>query len=258
VDLERPSAARVYDYYLGGAHNFAVDRELAEQATRLNPVVPLVARANRAFLRRAVRYLLNQGITQFLDLGSGVPTVGNVHEVAQQALPGARVVYVDNEAVAVAHSREMLADNPDAAILAADLRDPERVLGSPEVAGLLDLSQPLAVLLVSVLHFVPDDDDPAGVVAAYRDATAPGSHLVVSHGTWDRRQDLTEEVQRLYQRSSNPVTLRSRQQVADLFAGYQLVDPGVVHLPQWRPDSLDDVTDHPEDIPGFAAVGRKP
>ncbi|GAA4840121.1 SAM-dependent methyltransferase [Saccharopolyspora rosea] len=259
VDLDRANAARVYDYYLGGNHNFAADRELAEQAIALWPDLPLIMQANRAFLRRAVEFCATEGIRQFLDLGSGIPTVGNVHEVAQAVAPDSRVVYVDNESVAVASSRSMLRGNPRAATAWADLRDPEAVLGSPEVAALLDLSRPVALLMVAVLHFVLDDDHPASIVARYRDALAPGSYLVVSHATSEGRPDMVESHEELYRRrTSTPLTMRSRAQVTAFFAGFDLVDPGVVLLPQWRPDSSEDTGGPPERFSGLAGVGRKP
>jgi hypothetical protein len=162
VDLDRPSAARVYDYFLGGAHNFAVDRELAEQIARMTPNIGDTMRANRSFLRRAVRFLVGEGITQFLDIGSGISTVGNVHEVAQQADPRSVVVYVDVDPIAASHSSAILAGNPQTAVVQADARDTDRILFDPQVRRLLDFSKPVAVLLLGVLHFIPDSDDPAG------------------------------------------------------------------------------------------------
>src|SRR3954452_21918503 len=157
VDLSRPSAARVYDYYLGGSHNLEVDRRMAREAISLWPDLPEIMQANRAFLRRAVSYLAGQGITQFLDIGSGIPTVGNVHEVAQRATPAARVVYVDIDPVAVAHSTAILGDNPGAVVIQGDVCQPERILADPQVQRLLDLQQPLVILLMALLHFVADD-----------------------------------------------------------------------------------------------------
>jgi SAM-dependent methyltransferase len=248
----------VYDYYLGGAHNFAVDRELAKQAIGMWPDLPLIMQANRAFLRRAVRYCAAAGVRQFLDLGSGIPTVGNVHEVARAEAPDARVVYVDNDPIAAAYSRSILGDDRQTGVVQADLRRPDLVLSRPEVASLLDLSQPVAVMMVAVLHFVADSDDPAGVVAAYRDAVAPGSFLVVSHATTDGQPVQADEHSQLYRRTPTPMSMRSRAQVAALFDGFEMVDPGVVFLPLWRPVSLDDVDEHPERFTGLAAVGRKP
>ncbi|MER7013577.1 SAM-dependent methyltransferase [Saccharopolyspora sp. NPDC000359] len=256
IDLEKPNAARVYDYYLGGDHNFAVDRGMAEEAIAMWPDLPLIMQANRAFLRRAVQYCAERGIRQFLDLGSGIPTVGNVHEVAQQAAPGARVVYVDTDPIAVAYSRKLLQDNPDATIVDADLRDPEAVLASPEVAELLDLSQPIALMMVAVLHFVTDDDEPGKIVARYREAMAPGSYLVISHASAESRPDVGPAHADLYRRrTSTPMTMRTRSEVTGFFEGFELVDPGVVFLQQWRSA---EVGEQPERFPGLAGVGRKP
>lgn len=257
VDLSRPSAARVYDYYLGGSHNFAVDRAMAEEAIRLWPDLPLIMQANRAFLRRAVKHLVQAGVRQFLDIGSGIPTVGNVHEVAQGADPSCRVVYVDSDPVAVAHSRVILAGNDRATIVQADMRVPEQVLDHPETRQLIDFSQPLAVLMVAVLHFVPDSDDPAGIVARYREAMPLGSYLAISHATRDGQPRQALEHQELYQRNSTPIHMRSREEILPFFAGFDLLEPGLVFLSQWRPESPEEVGDRPERFSGFAGVGRK-
>jgi hypothetical protein len=257
IDLTRPSAARVYDYYLGGAHNFAVDREMAEQAISMWPELPLIMQANRAFLRRAVQFCVRQGVTQFLDLGSGIPTVGNVHEVAREADPRSCVVYVDSDPIAVTYSRTILGDDPRTAVVQEDLRHPEDVLRSPEVTGLLDFDRPIAVMMVAVLHFVRDD--PSEIVAAYRDAVPSGSYLVVSHATRDGQEDLADEHSDLYRRrTTTPMTMRSKAEVEALFEGFELVEPGVAHLSLWRPASSEDVDAHPERFSGLAAVGRKP
>ncbi len=257
IDLDRPSAARMYDYYLGGSHNFAIDRHAAEQAVAMWPDLPLIMQANRAFLRRAVRFLVAQGITQFLDIGSGIPTVGNVYEVAQAADPGSRVVYVDIDPVAVAHSRAILADNPGAAVVHGDARDPERLLGQEEVQRLLDLHQPVAVLMVALLHFVPDDEDASRLVRRLRDAVASGSYLAISHASAEGRPAESESHMQLYAQTSTPMLMRSRRAIERFFDGLQLVEPGVVYLPVWRPESPDDVDEHPERFTGFAGVGRK-
>ncbi|MFI0464510.1 SAM-dependent methyltransferase [Saccharopolyspora sp. 5N102] len=259
IDLEKPNAARVYDYYLGGNHNFAIDRQMAEEAIRMWPELPLIMQANRAFLRRAVQHCADQGIRQFLDLGSGIPTVGNVHEVAQQAAPGARVVYVDTDPVAVAYSKNLLRDNPNASIIRADLCDPEAVLDSPEVADLLDLSQPVALMMVAVLHFVGDEARPYEIVAKYRDALAPGSFLVISHAAPEGRPDVASSHADLYrQRTATPMTMRPKADVKAFFEGFELLEPGVVPLPLWRPAAEADVDEHPERFTGLAGVGRKP
>jgi len=236
VDIERPSVARVYDYNLGGSHNFAADRALAEHLANVIPDMPAANRANRALLRRIVRFLADAGIDQYLDLGSGIPTVGNVHEVARRSRPDSRVVYVDIDPVAAAHARAILADDPRCGVVLADLRDVDIVLGSPQVTSLLDFSRPVAVLILAVLHFVPDASDPAGVIGRYRDATAQGgSYLAISHGTGveDDQQAVLADATR---RASMDVAPRGRAEVERLFAGYDLVEPGVVYAPLWRPE----------------------
>jgi S-adenosyl methyltransferase len=257
LDLERPSPARVYDYYLGGSHNFVVDRRLARQAMDLWPELPLIMQANRAFLRRSVRYLVQQGITQFLDIGSGIPTEGNVHEVAQVASPQSRVVYVDIDAMAVAHSLAMLSGNPLADIIRADLRDVTAIFDDPKARQLLDRDQPIGVLMVATLHFVPDEANPADIVARYREMIVPGSYLVVSHATYEGRPDRAGPHTELYRRAGTPLIMRSRLEVEALFTGFDVVPPGAVFLPLWRPDSPADVDDHPEEFSTYAVVGRR-
>jgi SAM-dependent methyltransferase len=254
IDISVPSAARMYDYYLGGAHNFAADRELAEKALAAVPEGRQLARINRAFLQRAVRFLSHAGIRQFLDVGSGIPTVGNVHEVAQQIAPDARVVYVDIDPVAVSHCRALLAGNPGATGLRGDLRDPAGILTHPELLDLLDLSQPVAVLMLAVLHFVPDADRPDLIIDEFRQALAPGSYLAISHGTDDGRS--TEELEHVYRRTGTPLAMRDRAQVRALFAGFELVEPGVVWASQWRPDQPDESGEPPERSSSYVGVGR--
>ncbi|HEX5119012.1 MAG TPA: SAM-dependent methyltransferase [Pseudonocardiaceae bacterium] len=256
VDVSRPNAARVYDVYLGGAHNFQIDREFAKRAKDLLPEVIAMARMNRAFLQRAVRELTRAGIDQFLDLGSGIPTVGNVHEIAQRINPEAKVVYVDNEAVAVAHSALILEGNPRAGVVQADVREPDQVLTAEVTRKLLDFSRPVAVIMCTIIHFVPDSDDPAGVVGAYRDAVAPGSYLALSHATSYSRQDV-ESVRAAYSQTANPVTARTKPQIERFFDGYELLEPGLVFTQQWRPDHPSDVGDDPENSGLYAGVGRK-
>jgi hypothetical protein len=258
IDLERPSAARVYDFYLGGFHNFAADREMGRQAISMWPELPEIMRANRGFLRRSVEFLVGEGVRQFLDLGSGIPTVGNVHEVAQRLAPDTSVVYVDNDPVAVEHSQAILAGDERTAVVHADMRDPDAVLGDPAVQGMLDPGRPTAVLMVAVLHFVPDEDDPAGLVARFRDAVPSGSYLALSHAAEGEHADRAAEHRGLYRRTATPMTMRTRDQVMALFDGWDLVEPGVVYLPQWRPEPGGPAMDRPERMTGLAGVGRKP
>jgi trans-aconitate methyltransferase len=256
VDVTVPNVARAYDYYLGGYHNFAVDREFVARVEAAMPGFSYAAHANRAFLGRAVRWLVDAGIRQFLDIGSGIPTLGNVHEVAQQAAPDARVVYVDIDPVAVAHGRAILADNPYATSIEADLRRPAEILGHPEVLQLLDFSQPTAVLLMAVLHFVPDSDDLGGIVARLRDGLAPDSCLAISHITASTHSRQIEEVRRLYQHTLTPGLPRTPRQIKKLLAGLDLVEPGLVQVDDWLPD-VERATRHPQAEVMLGAVGRK-
>jgi hypothetical protein len=246
----------VYDYFLGGAHNFEVDRAAAEATARVMPALRDTLRANRAFLRRAVRFLAAAGIGQFLDIGSGIPTVGNVHEIAQRAVPEARVVYVDLDPVAVAHSRAILADHPYADVVEADLRRPETILGAEPVRRLIDPTQPVGLLMLSMLHFVPDSDDPAGHVATLRNAMAPGSYLAISHATQDGQPPEVAQAQAVWNaRSPDPVTFRGHAEVAALFGGWEPVPPGVVHVALWRPDVAE--VENPTRYNTLAGVARR-
>ncbi|MFG2650340.1 SAM-dependent methyltransferase [Streptomyces sp. NPDC048436] len=258
IDITMPSVSRIYDYYLGGSHNFEVDREAARRAMEFMPGLPKIMQANRAFMRRAVRFCVSEGITQFLDIGSGIPTFGNVHEVAQQASPDARVVYVDHDPVAVAHSRAVLGDNEKATVVTADLRTPQDILGSPEVKGLLDLDRPVAVLLVAVLHFVEDAYDPYTAVAELRDASAPGSVIALTHASYEGMPIPAEQAGQavgVYKDIRNPLIMRSREEIARFFEGYDMVEPGLVPMPHWRPDTTPEEED-PYTFSGFAGVGR--
>jgi hypothetical protein len=250
----------MYDYFLGGHHNFDVDRKAGDAAIAVWPDMPLVMQANRAFLHRAVRSLNAEGIDQFLDVGSGIPTVGHVHEAAEEGGRAARVVYVDHDPVAVAHSRAILQDHPRAAIVQADARRPEQILNHPDTSRLLDLSRPLGVLVVSLLHFVPDDDEAYHVVRTLRDAVAPGSYLVIAHASdVNMSRETLDRMQRIYSRTPTPVKARSGAEIARFFEGLELVEPGLVYIPLWRPDAPDDLfVDEPSRCPGYAGVARKP
>jgi hypothetical protein len=259
VDPGKASVARIYDAMLGGVHNFAIDREALAAFTAIDPQVRALARANRAFLGRTVRHLAAAGVRQFLDLGSGIPTQGNVHEVAQAAAPDARVVYVDNDPVAVAHSASLLSENPGADIVTGDARRPAEIIDSPQVRRLIDFNQPVAVLMITLLHFITEEEGPEQLVGAFRDALCPGSWLALSHATDEDRPTTAAAVGKLYSsRATSPVTARSRQRIAGLFDGFELVDPGLVYVPLWRPDPDDEIPDRPSEYWVYAGVGRKP
>jgi len=237
IDPEIPSSARMYDYVLGGFNNFEVDRNLADWVMTTMPEVAQGARDNRAFLRRLVTFLVQEaGIDQFLDLGSGIPTAGNVHEIAQRLHPGARVAYVDIDPVAVSASRQLLAGNPDATAIRADLTDVGEILADPEVAALLDVTRPMAVLLVSVLHFVPESANPGAAIARLRDAVAPGSYLAISHFTDEGREGDAERIVAMSRQTPTTTAPRSRAQIEALFDGFTLLEPGVVDVSRWRPE----------------------
>ena len=260
-DFEKPSTARMYDYYLGGSHNFEADRALAQRTIAIWPDAPHQARANRAFLRRVVAYLAEAGIDQFLDLGSGIPTSGNVHEVVREVNPAARVVYVDADAVAVAHSKALLAQVPEARAFHADLRDPAAVLDDPEIAEVLDFSRPIALLMFAVLQFVAEEDEPGAILARYRDATAPGSYLAISHWTNEYRPESARRAEDVYSQASHSAHGRSRDQIKALMAGYELVEPGLVDIINWRPDPQSTPDPLGGDVTRYSAlgaVGRKP
>lgn len=257
IDLDRPNAARIYDYLLGGAANFEQDRIFADKLLEVMPEARPAARLNRAFLRRAVRFCVEAGIRQFIDVGSGIPTAGNVHEIAQKLAPESRILYIDSEPVAVTHSELILRGNDKAASLRADLVDPEAILTSDAAARLIDFDQPVAVLMVAVLHFIPDSAEPHPAVTRYVEAMAPGSYLVLSHGVELPQADRAEEVDQLYQRSANPGVRRSPDDIAAFFTGTDLIEPGLVWTPQWRPESPDDVGERPEASLIYAGVGRK-
>ena len=259
VDVKRANVARVYDYWLGGSHNFLADQDLARAITAVEPNARAGALANRAFLGRAVRFLTSAGIRQFLDIGSGIPTQGNVHEVAQQASPGARVVYADVDPVAIAHSKAILAGNDNAAIIDADLHDPGNVLGDPAVRRLIDFGQPAGLLLVMVLHFIDDAADPWRIVATLRDALPSGSYLVLAHATNESRPAVAQAAETVYNRSvSTDIHMRSRAEILRFFDGFDLVEPGLVYIPQWRPDSPADVPADPGKFWVLVGVARKP
>jgi hypothetical protein len=257
VDPTKPNIARVYDYWLGGRHNLVADRELAETMATLDPWIPAACKANRAFLGRAVRFLTAHGIRQFLDIGSGIPTAGNVHETAQSAAPDSRVVYVDRDPVAIAMGRKLLTGNDRAAVVQADIRDVDAILVDPAVGRLIDFGEPVAIMLVAILHFVLDAAEPYRLVQRLRDTVAPGSYLVLSHATSQDNKALATAAERIYNSRAADGQARSREQIAGFFGSWELAEPGLVYSPQWRPGSADYVPDHPERYWFLAGIARK-
>jgi hypothetical protein len=253
------TAARIYDYLLGGVHNFPADREVAQKVIEGLPFVREAARANRAFLARAVRYLADQGIDQYLDIGSGVPTQGNVHEIVHRVRPEARVVYVDVDPLAVAESLELLGGDPRAMAVRGDLRDPGAILAHGEVNRLLDFGEPVGLLLIAVLHFVADDEQAYGAVDHLLRDLVPGSHVVASHGATETAPSDTQTIGRTYDRQTMTGTAkpRDRTEFGRFFGDWDMVDPGIVWLSEWRPDP-DDAPADPMSNVGWAAVARKP
>jgi hypothetical protein len=251
------SVARVYDYLLGGGLNFDADRELAEKIKTVQPGVVRIARENREFLRRAVLFMLEAGVRQFLDLGSGIPTVGNVHEIAQAEAPDARVVYVDYEPVAVAHSQLLLAHNDNADIVDADVTRPDDVLDAEPTRRLLDFGQPVGLLAITIGHYIAPDADPAGLFGRYRDAIPPGSYLALTHLTDDFAAICGEEIVSTMKSSRDNVFPRTREEVLELFTGYELVEPGLVTTSSWRPGSEASSEYDTEQDGLYAGVGRR-
>lgn len=233
----KPSAARVYDCMLGGAHNLAVDRQVVKRLIAAYPNALAVARVNRAFLRRAMLFMVDQGIRQFLDLGSGIPTVGNVHEIAQKADPKCRVVYVDYEGAAVAHSRLLLERNRNATVLQADITEPDAVLNAPQTRKLINFDKPLGLLMVAMLHYISPAQDPNGVLRRYRDAMATGSYLAISHATSDFAvESLDRAVDEVRKSLPGSVFPRTRDEILEFFADFELVEPGLATTSTWRPE----------------------
>jgi hypothetical protein len=253
-DTSRAHPARVYDYWLGGKDNYEADRVAAQEVIAAMPNILPTARANRAFLRRAVQYLVEEaGIRQFLDIGTGLPTAQNTHEVAQEMAPGSRIVYVDNDPIVLTHARALLTSTPEGATayIDADARDPERILG--EAARTLDFDQPVAVILLAIMQFIPDADDPYQIVARLLDALPPGSYLAMSHATLDFDPTGSPGADRYNARVATQLTPRTHDQIARFFDGLNLVEPGLVHLPRWHA-----LASPRQQVSLYAAVGRKP
>jgi hypothetical protein len=234
----------MYDYALGGKDNFAADREAVEKLFSFSPENKYVPRANRRFLGRAVRFAAAQGVRQFLDLGTGLPSQGHVHEVVAEINPDAHVVYVDNDPVVVNHAKALLVDSGSVTAVEADIRDPEGILANSEVTSLIDFSQPVVLLFVAVLHGIPDRDDPAGIVRAFAGRVSPGSYLILSHLTSEGHPPaLVAQKEEIFARSNAPVSYRSRTEILRMFDGFSLVEPGLTAVTQWRGDELDQKLD---------------
>lgn len=264
IDTSRPHSARFWNYFVGGKDHYKVDREIGEQIKEIFPGLVDVAHSSRLFLGRAVRFLVaEQGVRQFLDIGTGLPTANNTHEVAQRAAPDARIVYVDNDPIVLTHARALLAGTPEGrtAYLDADFRDHERILSAPETSALIDFKQPVALLTVALLHFIPDADDPGAILEHYKAAMPPGSVMIFSHATTDLVDDSEESraVVRAYTGAGVGLTPRSRDRITEFFAGWDLVEPGVVPVTEWRPDgNPDDAALKASQAGAFGGVAIKP
>jgi len=253
-----PHPARMYDYFLGGKDNFPADREAAEKALAISPAFRTGALSNRGFLQRAVRHVTKQGIRQFLDIGTGIPTAGSTHQIAAEVAPDVRVAYLDNDPIVLVHGRALLAgaDRGTATVIHSDLRDPEGILRNPEVRQVLDFDQPIALMLVAILHFVRDEEDPLGIVHRLVDSLPTGSRLVLSHATGDfATPEQVAQARSLYTSSAAQLTPRTRDQVAAFFEGLELEEPGLVTAPMWRPDAPFEEGD--DRAPGWVGVGIK-
>ncbi|MBO3751252.1 SAM-dependent methyltransferase [Streptosporangiaceae bacterium NEAU-GS5] len=264
INPKIPHPARIYDYLLGGKDNFSADRAAAEQLVAISPGTREGVRAHRAFLRRAVRHLVTTaGIRQFLDIGAGLPTQGNIHEIAQEVIPDARVVYVDNDPIVLTHGRALLNSTPAGVtkVVEADLRRPNEILTHPDVSSILDFTQPMAVILAGVLHFIPDAEDPYASVEQFKAAAPAGSHLLLSHITLDFAppQISRDEFTKPYDKSSAPMAPRTHADVLRFFDGWRLVSPGLVEVVDWHPDE----DEYREAIPGghawaYGGIATKP
>jgi hypothetical protein len=261
IDSSKPHAARMYDYFIGGKNHFAADRDAAAEVLLRSPSVRVAARENRAFLGRAVRYLAAEaGIRQFLDIGTGLPTTDNVHDVAQEAAPSSRVVYADNDPLVLAHARALLTSAPEGrtAYLHADLRDPAAILSDPVTREVLDFGQPIGLVLVAILHFIRDEDSPAEILATLVDALPSGSYIAASHLTTEHDPVATTAGQRAMQRAGIAMRKRDSDEFAALaFRGLELVPPGVVLVSEWRPDETGP-RPAPAEVNCYGGVARKP
>ncbi|MFC4121199.1 SAM-dependent methyltransferase [Nonomuraea zeae] len=264
IDTSKPSVSRVYDYMLGGKDNYEIDRQVAAMALKIAPDAPQAAQANREFLRRTVHHLTAEaGIRQFLDIGSGLPTQGNVHEIAQSVAPGTRVVYVDHDPIVLVHGRALLAVDATTTIVEADAREPERILDDPKTRGLIDFSEPVGLLLFGILHHLADSEDPAGIAARLIAPLAPGSHVVISHfhNPGQAHPEVSEQAyaaEKIFNEHLGTGRWRTREEILAFFNGLELLEPGLVPLPEWRPGPGDHATPGITYHTFVGGVARKP
>ncbi|QNP69021.1 SAM-dependent methyltransferase [Streptomyces roseirectus] len=256
IDTSRPHPARMYDYFLGGKDNYPVDQEAAERFIAAAPEVKVAVRANRDFMRRAVRHVVGEGgIRQILDIGTGLPTEPNVHQIAREIAPETRVAYVDNDPIVGTHSMALLDDDEGISVVLADLREPRAILDHPDVRKVIDLNEPVALLLVAVLHFVKDEEDPAALMTTLLDALPAGSYLVLTHATVDFHEDRRADAVAVYKNASATMNPRPHAEVLTFFGDLTLLEPGLVTVPSWRPDAAPDPTLPP--IGFYGGVARK-
>ena len=258
VDMDEPSIARIYDYLLGGYHNFEIDRQLADMSLQIYPDMALASQVSRAFLRRVVNYLLDQGITQFVDIGSGIPTLGHLHEIAQRRNPENRVVYIDIDPVAIAHSKAILREKPYTLVFQADARDPQTIFEHIEKEAALDFSKPVAFLFIALLHYIVDADEVRHLIGEYSSRLAPGSYMAFTHGTYENAPPgVAESLMNLSSKSRHSMLYRSRDDIATLFPKMEIVEPGIVPTPLWHPEGPEDLfLAQPERSLAYAGVAR--
>lgn len=256
IDTSKPHPARIYDYLLGGWDNYEVDREAAERVIGLAPDARVSVRANRDFLHRAVRHVTESGIRQIIDIGTGIPTSPNTHEIAQAIAPDTRIVYVDNDPIVATHAGAKLTNAAHTGFLLADVRDPKAIVDHPEITRMIDFDQPVAVMLVAVLHFVEDSEDPIGIVRTLTERLAPGSQFVLSHGTLDFHHE-TGDAREVYEDATARLVIRTYDEILRFFDGFELLDPGLVQLPLWHPDGPLPDADELRRIGIYGGVGLK-
>ncbi|WP_433894755.1 SAM-dependent methyltransferase [Streptomyces sp. CA-111067] len=257
IDTSRPHPARMYDFYLGGWDNYEVDREAAQTVIDILPDIVPAARANREFLQRAVRFLAESGIRQIIDIGTGIPTSPNTHEVAQAVSPDIRIAYVDNDPIVATHAGARLTGTGNTGFFLGDVRQPRSILDHPTIGKLIDFDQPVGLMLVAVLHFIKDEEDPAGIVAQLRDALPDGSYLVLSHTTADFHGGNFAEIDKIYTKATATLNSRPHAEILSFFEGFDLLDPGLVQVPLWRPDGPPPPPEELRRVGFYGAVATK-